>query len=361
MESLESPFRGLTWVDELFGLQPRWSLEPDIEAIKQTVQYLRPSSTIEVTFLTQGSFNKIYEVKSDDEMLIMRIALPVDPVHRTISEVATLDWIQRTTTIPVPKVITYESSWGNPIGFEWILMNKIPGKQFGDIFRTLSFATKESIVKELAAYSVDLYRNQLRGIGNIHDVLAIPDVGRIVAMRFFWGENVRRVINRGQFASSKDWLASGDQDNDEHKENHDNKDEKRDKNEDDGAEEASKTLEMIEKLRLILPSVFPDTCEHPEPSMIFHDDLSVVNFLVNDNGRIAGVLDWDFVSALPLWKACDFPNFLKEQPLPLKPDIGSYFIEDEGEVCEMYWEDLWYHEATLLRDIFLDEMRKLEP
>lgn len=419
MKSQESQIHGLAWEKELFGSEPRWTLQPEIGAIKQTVQSLRPSDTVEVTFLAQGGFNKVYDVSIDDEVFIMRIALPVDPHYKTTSEVATMDWIRRITNLPIPRVITYQASRDNMIGFEWILMTKIPGKPFADVYRSLPFAAKERLVRKLAVMSACLFRNQLRGIGNIYGEASVdehsssseqippprelvdtkisirakesgsddgsapmrkdsgaplfnlpdrvssegdlPNVGRIVSMQFFWRAHIHQDVQRGPFRSSKDWItahllfnendcysaldkrSAGDLDSDDEEE----------------VEDATRTLPIIGKLRSLLPLVFPTDDDDSEPSMIFHHDLSRHNILVDDSGELTGLLDWECVSAVPLWMACNYPTFLKTRPR-LKPDPRGYAPEENGEISEMYFEDLWDYEATLLRDVFLDEMRRLD-
>ena len=52
---------------------------------------------------------------------------------------------------------------------------------------------------------------------------------------------------------------------------------------------------------------FCDCDQDLELSMLFHDDLSQQNILVDDNGILAGVVDSECVSALPLWRACYYP------------------------------------------------------
>ncbi|KAK9233993.1 hypothetical protein V1525DRAFT_414548 [Lipomyces kononenkoae] len=398
MPWLESQVHGLVWVPTTFGLEPRWSFEPDIEAIKQTLQLLRPSSTVEVNFLGQGAFNKLYDVKLDDEMLIMRISLPVDPRYKTMSEVATMDWVHRTTDVPVPSVVSYQSSRNNVIGFEWILMSKMPGKPLAETWRSLSFAAKSRLVMEFAAYSSSLFRNQLRGIGNIYErsplvensasteesaptreqaevpvftsqdtecsARAVPEVSRIVSTQFFWGSHIYQDIYRGPFSSSKDWItarltlseydchsilakypAVDDLDSDDEVE----------------VEDSTRTLRIIGRLRSLLSLVFPSNNPDPEPSIIFHDDLSRHNILVSKGGELAGVLDWECVSALPLWRACYYPSFLEGVPRHLEPNIGRYHREGNGEPSDLYWDHLWEYETTILRDMFIYEMKRLEP
>ena len=419
-ESQESQFHGLEWEERLLYPEPRWTVEPDIGAIKQTIQSLRPSSAVKVTFLAQGAFNKIYNVSIDDEPFIMRVSLPVDPHYKVMSEVATMDWVRSITSLPIPRIIAHQTSRDNLIGFEWMLMTKMPGKAFGEICKSLSFDVKSRLVRELAASSACLFRNQLRGIGNIYgessvvenstlseqiprlrepvDTItsapaegsnsddgstttrknsgaplsdlsdkvfsaeALPDVGRIVSLQFFWGSHIHQDVPRGPFRSSKDWITArlSFNENDCHSALNRNSAGDVDCDEDE-VEDATRTLQVIDNLKSVLPLVFPTNDGDPEPSMIFHSDLSGHNILVDDNGELTGVLDWECVSAVPLWKACSYPSFLDERPRHLKPDIEDYAPEeDTEEPYEMYFEHLWQYEATLLRDIFMDEMRRLD-
>ncbi|KAJ5189665.1 Aminoglycoside phosphotransferase [Penicillium cf. griseofulvum] len=419
MVSQESQAHGLMWVEETFGSEPRWTVEPDIRAITETVQSLRPSSTVEVTFLAQGGFNKIYDVSIDEELSIMRVSLPVDPRFKVMSEVTTMDWVCHITSLPIPRVITYQPSRNNLIGFEWILMTKMPGQPFREDLQSLSFDVKARLVRELAASSAALFQNQLRGIGNIYGEPSVignltssgqtppsreladiklsvpakesdsddgsvpikknprplfgppntgssegvlPVVGRIVSMQFFWDLHIHQDIHRGPFRSSKDWIIARllFNENDCHSALNKHSVEDPDSDDEDEVKDATRTLKIIDNLRALLPLVFPTDDDDPEPSIIFHDDLSQGNILVDDSGKLTGVLDWECVSAVPLWKGCDYPPFLEERPRRQEPVIGRYKLEDNGEPSELYFEHLWQYEATLLRDIFIDEMRRLD-
>ncbi|KAJ5599925.1 hypothetical protein N7450_000992 [Penicillium hetheringtonii] len=79
------PFRSLRWKEDLFGLIPGWTYEPDISSIEKTMEAIHLSTEIQVKFLTQGGFNKIYKVHHNEETYIMRVSLPVQPVHKTKS------------------------------------------------------------------------------------------------------------------------------------------------------------------------------------------------------------------------------------------------------------------------------------
>ena len=98
----------------------------------------------------------------------MRVSLPVDPRYKVMSEVATMDWVRRITSLPIPAAIAHQPSRDNLIGFEWMLMTKLPGKPFGEVYQSLSFDVKARLARKFAAGSACLFQNQLRGVGNIY-------------------------------------------------------------------------------------------------------------------------------------------------------------------------------------------------
>ncbi|KAK9238086.1 hypothetical protein V1525DRAFT_123829 [Lipomyces kononenkoae] len=95
--------------------------------------------------------------------------------------------------------------------------------------------------------------------------------------------------------------------------------------------------------------------------MIYHDDMSRYNILVNQDGVLTAVVDWECVSALPLWIACQFPAILQGKPLDKEPIKSKYQHDENGKVVELYWEHLDNYELTQLRHLFLEEMQKLQP
>ena len=203
----EPDFPGLKWIPKTFSLEPAWTIEPDLEAAKQVIESRLTRSSVTISFLAQGASNKLYTVDGDGdaETLVLRITLPVDPRYKTLSEVATMDWMLRNTTIPVPVVVAYEASRDDPVGFEWILMTKLPGKPLADTWRSLPYLAKEGLARRFAEYSSCLFKRQLSCIGNIYTV-SPPKVDRIVSMPFFWGDHIHQDVRRGPFSSSRDWI-----------------------------------------------------------------------------------------------------------------------------------------------------------
>ena len=355
--------KGLKWMKTTFSLEPRWTVEVDQELIKRELRSKLVMNHLDIEFLAQGALNKVYTVRAHDKAFVLRVSLPVDPGWKTTSEVATMEWVHHNTALPVPSVIAYEADQANQLGFEWVLMTKIPGTPLSSAWKTTSFGAKERIVRRLALFASNMFEKQWRGIGNIYPANGngLPtnktsiEVGRIVSMDFFWGERVQQCVPRGPFRTSREWmharlsLAEGDcelalaSSEDE-----------------DDLEDAERTLGIVKRLKSLLDIVFP-TADCPEPSALYHNDLSQHNIMVDGGGILTGVVDWECVSTVPLWKACSYPSFLEGRARKLKPDKSSYKQNEYGEPDSLFWEHLLEHELTLLRGCFLGEMQALQP
>lgn len=133
------PKDGLEWARTTFGLRPRWTKDPQVSAIRTVVQGTFHCQNCEVEFFRQGAFNKLYIVRYGNESLVMRVSLPVDPGFKTESEVANLQFVQENNNLPVPTVRAYRSTDSNPVGFEWILMDFMPGAPLRERWRCMSW------------------------------------------------------------------------------------------------------------------------------------------------------------------------------------------------------------------------------
>lgn len=96
-----------------------------------------------------------------------------------------------------------------------------------------------------------------------------------------------------------------------------------------------------------------------EPTMLWHDAISLDNIIVDKDGVLCGVIDWACVSCLPLYEACQFPAFLQQSRdrhvEPLTPHRVAQKKPGSKEILE-YERDLRQYELTLLRKLFINEM-----
>ncbi|RPA74568.1 hypothetical protein BJ508DRAFT_215288, partial [Ascobolus immersus RN42] len=103
---------------------------------------------VSVRFLGEGMFNKAYLVKvlGVEKEFFFRVRLPVDPHHRTASEVATLEFLRRNTSIPVPRVYAYDSSSDNSLKFKWILMDRVKGVPLREVWDSIKLEHMVDVV-----------------------------------------------------------------------------------------------------------------------------------------------------------------------------------------------------------------------
>lgn len=379
---------GLEWADTGLRLVPCWTREPSLKAIERVCRRqlgVCPEDTCTVSFYAAGAFNKLYLVSTANPLLI-RVSLPVHPHLKTRGEVATLQWVRDNTDIPVPKVVAFQDSNDNEIGFEWILMELMPGTSAYRRWRTMSMEQKAAFTSRLADFQAQLSRygdpdTAFRNIGTLNTdseqgAVGMPKgflPGQLISHEFFMGDRLRYDVPRGPFHSSHDWLRSElniiilEQTAAIEKA----------KDEDD-REDAEEILHSAQKLLSLLPKIFPEIQENPEVTAIWHDDLNLKNILVDDEGKITAIVDWECVSALPFWMATNMPKFLTDGGRQEEPRREAYkdetpqgSVASEQDGCtddldnegknELYWIHLMEYEVTRLQEVYDAKLRQLWP
>lgn len=393
---------GLEWQSTVFDLVPVWTREPSTAAIESVCRQqlqIRPEDTLTVTFHAQGAYNRVYLVHTDGRSFIMRVTLPVYPRHKTRAEVVTLRWVHDTTSLPVPQVFGYDDSNDNEIGFEWILMEYMPGKSLWKQWRWISMEKKVALAEQFA-----VFQSELSGLGNERPLftnigtLEAPEIdlgtnsspiplsearqittapGRLVSQQFFLGNHLGYEMPRGPFRSSHDWLSAMLGVIIQHQTNVLNK-----PDDDDDAEEAEEILAAARTLVALIPKIFPsDPLAGPEPSALYHHDLNLNNILVDEEGQVTAVLDWECVSALPLWMVTQTPAFLYDRAREDEPQRDLYgdespeeaaeqanlkrnnhpdYLDNEGK-DELYWINKMEYETTQLRKVYQARLKKSCP
>ncbi|KAH1545133.1 hypothetical protein KXX57_004852 [Aspergillus fumigatus] len=87
----------------------------------------------------------------DDVQVIAKIPNPYIPQKFvTASEVATLDFLRNEPGIPVPRVFAWSSKKDQPVGVEYIIMEKAAGNELSTSWPTMDISDKVDIVSQLA-------------------------------------------------------------------------------------------------------------------------------------------------------------------------------------------------------------------
>ncbi|KAI1132013.1 phosphotransferase enzyme family-domain-containing protein [Nemania abortiva] len=374
---------GLDWRYDLFETVPVWTRQPSISAIENVSRQLLkvPSGDLcRISFYASGAFNKLYRVECADRSLIMRVSLPVYPRCKIQGEVATLTWLQYNTTAPVPKVVAFDDCNDNEIGFEWILMEFMPGFEAYQKWRAMSMEQKTVFAKRIADIQAELFRpvkldRAFKGIGTLQTNSNGPRIeksaalspGPLVTHEFFLGKRLSYDVPRGPFRSSYAWLeaqlkiivleqlAAIKKAEDE-----------------DDKEDAEEILLLARRLLSLLPKVFQISGEEDEePTILWHDDLNLRNILVDDRGEITAIVDWECVSAMPAWVTTNMPKFLQGENRTEEPIRENYMDETPEDRDEsdrdnegknpLYWGHLMEYEMTQLREVYGTRLRQSCP
>ncbi|CAI6099783.1 unnamed protein product [Clonostachys chloroleuca] len=377
--------RGVEWVETQFGPRPEWTNEPDHEAILQAArQALSLNELCSVRFLAQGVFSRVYVISSLSEEYIFRLSLPMYRRWKTESEIATMEWARKNTSLPVPRVLAHMGDPSQAVGYEWIIMEKVSGKPLEEAWADMDYPCKSRLIKQLAAFTAATFEHKLRGMGSLYHCNsslfpALPP-GNLEEKTYTtsfdpYGEGSAGFPFRlgpgvcplylcpylerdpqGPFWTSRDWIISllrfaREDLQTRLKEGTGNFVQ---------GPEGVEAITILQRLGALLDAFFPPhSASEPEPTMLYHHGLNEKNILVDDDGSITSVIDWEYISAMPLFLACDFPaEFLIDESYNTKPDMADYY---GGDHDPRYWTHVRQYELTRLREDFLDEMKRLQP
>ncbi len=365
-------------------LDPTWPREPDLEVARKLAIAHLPTDTFrnaDIAPFAQGAFHRLYSISSTLTAAehLMRVALPVDPFYKTESEVATMEYIRRYSSIPVPRVIAFASSASNELGFEWILMEKVDGLPLDQFWDAMPFDAKSRLTVELASCLKQLRERTFPLLGNIYfaDVWSqvgyapitsssqTPDIGvdgtfvigRMVSTRFFRDKRLLLPADRGPFETARELAVAETKlvgqrirhlspipDTDYYCETDDllNSD-------------VAEVLHVFDKLDQAVSHVFSAADGPEDDKVLWHSDLSSMNVLVHpDTYELAGIVDWESVSIVPFWDTGDqVPQCLRGIEVAEPPLLGSVPDDEEEDLVEIRKD--W--ELVLLRRKYLDITR----
>jgi hypothetical protein len=329
-----------------------WVVNPSADGVRQAIQLQFPGAEVVVEFFSEGAYNKLYQVTINaQETYLLRLSLPVDPHYKTMSEVATLKFVGTISEIPIPIPVLFDHMRSSPIGLEWIMMTKLDGVTLHNIWPRLNIIQKVSVVHRIASFQFSLFQHRFPGVGNIYEEAPLKPE-RIVSIPFFQGRRAWIVNNRGPFANSVQWIYARlhlQRSDASHiitkyrKQNGKGPLTRRD------FERAQRTLDLASRLYPFIGKLLPGRGNIFEQTVLHHDDLHANNILADESGTVTGIVDWECVSALPLWKACFYPKFLYAPPRHTPeedPDQNAELLT----VQEMF-----------LRNVFLEQMQAQSP
>lgn len=173
----------------------------------------------------EGGFNRILQATFNDKReVLVRLPFRLDaPLrHSVASEAATLSFL-RDRGIPVPSVLAYSASSDNPVGIEYIVLEKMQGQPLGDRWFSLENKAVAKIMKQIVDIERDYMALELPACGSLYfasDLTAeqsVPlgpalgghfAVGPIASYAWEYRERANLTIDRGPCEYSHSRLVS---------------------------------------------------------------------------------------------------------------------------------------------------------
>ena len=165
---------------------------------------------------TFGGVNLIYELKFDDGAIWIVRLRRLDNQHLTSgidivleSEVATIGFLRRNTTIPVPEVFYHDARFGsdNPLGLPYMLMEAMPGKRLygGGFSDFIPDQYKSKVYRQIADFELQLFSHPFPQIGMLLADQAAESGIRIAQIH----DQHHRIPPFGPFSNSYDFYLFG--------------------------------------------------------------------------------------------------------------------------------------------------------
>ena len=116
-------------------------------------------------------FNREFLLSMDDGFEVIakipyRNTIPAR--YHTASEVATMDFLRKQHELPVSQVYAWSAEKSNPVGVEYILMEKASGVKLGDIWCSLKGKQMLKVITQLVQCEAKLLQSPLSHYGSIY-------------------------------------------------------------------------------------------------------------------------------------------------------------------------------------------------
>ncbi|MCJ1247766.1 hypothetical protein MMC30_004981 [Trapelia coarctata] len=399
-----------------------WRTEPDIKVIAEilapTLEHLGiDASTTIVSELCSGGFNRVFTVAASEKdssasrEFVFRVPLPIYPYYKTECEVATMEIARCSTSIRLPIVYAYDSSTNNKLGLEWILMEKIQGESLIEKWHDFSDATLADLTVQMADWQNELRSTTSTNIGGIYMRWGVEQleffVGPSVDLAFSRNRAFYYDIPRGPFESISDYynarLMAAEQElmdplylllwegkrqpserlhpdqqavieslvpKKEEVLTSELHEDDRMNNERSGPQRRwiEESLQAVRTLKSALSILSPTCPVLAKTTLLGHDDLGARNIMVDADGNITGLLDWEYLDlqSLLFMKLKPYPEFLgSDEQEEEKVDGGIEMMsdsedEDEDQLAERLKTERYENVTANLRKVYKKRLEELK-
>lgn len=243
---------------------------------------------------------------SDTFELILRISGDHFPAIKTKNEVAILSWVYQNTTIPVPRVVTFDATTNNLLKAEYILFTKVDGICLADVYSLFSSEKKDAIVDQIVDIQQQLHKNPGKHIGGLRFLDSETAPGPVVSedhwfapeiRKYFEGEQFENINAVGPFDTYVDYVTANIRTYIHVIKLHPS---------------LHFMTDVLPRLELFLSRLVENTAQLNKTRLcLAHKDLHFGNMLVDpETARITAVLDWEFSGFVPYQRFDPHNGFL---------------------------------------------------
>ena len=291
-----------------------------------------------------GSFNMVYILQFADGLKYV-IRLPAlgwgirwTPTAKKAfeSQVLTMHLIRRMTDIPLPEILAFDATQGNSLETPYMVISFISGVTVEALWRDETGPTpleerRSRILCTTAMAMAQLQNLKFDWIGSLqlNDEPNEKSLG--IGPCYEWDLPSRYAELQGQdpgvreygpFRTTKEYLTHLH--NLQHRHSH---------------PMAVGCRELLTRMIASLPLSIDEACHtgYDETFVLTAPDFDSQNFMIDERGNLAGIIDWDHVQTMPRFLGyCRYPEWISRDCDPIRYEYPSNANEDSPEQLRRY-------------------------
>jgi aminoglycoside phosphotransferase (APT) family kinase protein len=301
---------------------------------------------VSIKKLAEGGFNRVFVLELQDGFeLIAKIPYHIarPEYYATASEAATLTFL-RLKGIPVPEVYSYSATVENPVGTEYILLEKASGVCLASRWMDLEELEIRRLAHSFVEFEKKLFEIPFSATASLYFKKDIPSrlqaplyaeehipetdqfcIGPIADYMFWYGRRAGLKLNRGPWRNHVEYLQSIGRKEIDWTQRYGKPIEP------DfphnamglGVQRPEDYLKLFECYQLLTPHLLPKDPAHPfnQPTLR-HPDITPGNiFITPENGRISCLIDWQHAIIQPQLLAAGYPRAFENPDDQLSPEL----------------------------------------
>ncbi|KAH6704046.1 kinase-like domain-containing protein [Leptodontidium sp. MPI-SDFR-AT-0119] len=268
-----------------------------------------PSPVIQIDKMEGGFSKALLLRRADGQEYLAKLPCPnAGPSHlTTASEVAVLQLVRSQTTVPVPRVLAWNSNPSNPVEAEYIVMEKAPGIQLFQTWDDLDGDSRLSLIKQLTELEHQLASIPFPASGHLYFMESILKNKHILldssvdpTSQYGIGPSWESVAAYGRALAEREIFRLRTQLSARPDRLHY-------ANIEDDIALLQKAADLIDRLESHL------SLEQNSRPTLWHTDLHMGNIFVSETepSKIVSLIDWQSISVSPLFLQARWPIFLE--------------------------------------------------